>query len=304
MKRISSYNYILLTLLIVGAIGICGWKTILSDKEYSFNVIVPLYHYDSPEEWQKLGALINEWPMIKGVVLPNSSNIDAGKTAINEMLKAGGIRPKIYGYVHLNYGKRPLKDIYADISKYYASLEYFNGVFFDEVPREATTTLKTDSAVLFFFNLLKSHIRREASKKASLLKYGPKKLNIDSSDMDEIILNPGTGTVIDYMGICDILVNAEKFSCNSACPPNYSEEAWKYLQPAWVQNYPPDRFYHIIHSISSVEEMKENIRLAKKRNVSWLFLTDRSRSCTEDPGVYNNLPSAEFLKTMLKELAK
>jgi len=82
------------------------------------------------------------------------------------------------------------------------------------------------------------------------------------------VLNPGTYSPSDcWMGITNILMNWEDQGLAT-----YQNN---YVDYAWVHNYPPDRFWHIVYGMRA-DQLQAALELAKQRNAGWVYLTQET----------------------------
>lgn len=117
-------------------------------------ILFPAYIYPSsgsPAAWQPLYTAISSYPHVSFHVIinPNSGpgsatpNSDYA-TAIKTLRKYSNV--VLLGYVHTSWGARSSDAVYADIQTYagWKSQGYsMDGIFFDEAPTSASTTLYT-----------------------------------------------------------------------------------------------------------------------------------------------------------------
>jgi len=216
------------------------------------SIAIPAYFYpvDKSQDW----AFVEESPEVKIVVInPNSGpgkKVDPSYAQKRKALQERGI--KAVGYVHTQYGKRKLSLVLQEIEMYYTFYSV-DGIFLDEIAN-------TDDAIPYYANIRSKIL---AHKGASLT-----------------ILNPGTQTTEGYMKVADIICNYED---------NYQNYVYHYQAPSWVAKYPPNRFWHIVHSISGLRELSQVCRLSKERNAGLLFATSEVM-----PNPYGKMPSATF----------
>ena len=70
----------------------------------------------------------------------------------------------------------------------------------------------------------------------------------------DVVLNPGKQTQKHYMDSANIIVNFEG---------NYNAYKTQYTEPAWVHNYPPTFFWHLVHSTPDAASMKDAVSLGQ-----------------------------------------
>jgi|GEM_PF-399551 len=96
-----------------------------------------------------------------------------------------------------------------------------------------------------------------------------------------VALNPGIQPPECFMTASDILVNFEGSyndyvnGFDSCC-----------ANPAWVANYAPNRFWHLIHTApTGTNEMQNVVQLSKQRHAGWVYVTPTLNNdpVTNDP---------------------
>ena len=200
-------------------------------------------------------------PGIGGPVLdPGPPDPDYVNTVNNT--KAAGVR--VLGYVSTDYGDRSLSAVTRDIDLYYKSYNV-DGVFLDEAEYRDCT----DDA---YYQTLYNHIKAKGAGQ-------------------EVILNPGTQTEECYADSADVIVNFEG---------TYDDyvNAYDNTEPAWVHNYPPWRFWHLVHSAPDEAAMREAVRLGKQRGAYYMYVTP-----DEMPNPWNILPSEPYWSEELTALS-
>lgn len=143
----------------------------------------------------------------------------------------------VLGYVHTSYGSRPIADVETEIDQYYAWYGV-DGIFLDEASTDCTLATSYYSSL---YNYIKA-------------KGGPA----------VVALNPGTATNECYLAVADVVVTFEG---------DYSSYLSSYSQPAWVQNYPPSRFWHLIYDTTTTSNLLNALSLSKQRNAGWVYVT-------------------------------
>jgi len=216
-------------------------------------IAIPSYFYptDNSRDWN----LILQSGGVPGIAVinPNSgpaNKVDPAYAKITKELQHRNI--KVVGYVHTQYGRRDISRVLEEIQLYY-SFYSVDGIFLDEISNT------TDA--LPYYTAIRGQMLTHPG--ASLT-----------------ILNPGTQTCEEYMSISDIVCNYED-NCNHYLT--------SYQAPAWVANYPADRFWHIVHSVTSVRDLHYVCKLSKERNAGYLFITSERM-----PNPYGKLPNSAY----------
>ncbi|MEZ6120648.1 MAG: spherulation-specific family 4 protein [Pirellulaceae bacterium] len=226
--------------------------------------------------WAAYVQLANEKSVPLNLIInpnsgPGNSPIDAnyvsadGKSGV--LVELNHLDVPLFGYVRTNYAHQPLETVLAEMDRYYSADYWRNtdvrpsGIFLDEY--------SNNLANVGYYQQISEHLAQ---------------LNANAT----IIGNPGVGgyfdssqgaagfTLTDYILSADVLVTFE----NAAQPyrQNY--------QPAdWQNDYPADRFAHIVHTESFLD-LPETLQLAAERNVGMLYVTD-----DQMPNPYDKLPS-------------
>lgn len=219
-------------------------------------IAIPSYFYPG-SLWTQME---NAYPTIGiAIINPNSGAGDSEDSNYDSQVAKSQLSGlKILGYSHTSYGNRDITDVKKDIDKYYL---WYNvdGIFVDEV--------STDCNKIGYYTELKDYIKSK-------------------DDTGVIVINPGTQTNECYMEVGDIVINFEN---------TYYIYKNKYSQPSWVNNYPPNRFWHLVHTTPNIEKMKNVIQLSKNRNAGWVYVTPDVLS-----NPWDTLPSTRYWNTELK----
>ncbi len=127
-------------------------------------------------------------------------------TAQVKAARAAGV--KVLGYVHTQYGARPLAEVQADVASH-RSWYGVDGIFVDmtsKMPEHAAYYAQLYAAIKQWNGL--------------------------------VVLNPGTKTAEVYAHLCDHLM---------VCETDYATYL-NTVRPAWEANWPADKFWHCVHS--------------------------------------------------------
>jgi hypothetical protein len=199
-------------------------------------ILVPAYFYP-PAGWEGLNFAASRVPLV--VIVNPDSGPGAARdpnyaAAVNRLRAAGG---KVIGYVHSSYAARDTNAVEADIRTFF-NFYPLDGIFIDEMASDANTHHYDYYAGLYQF------IRTRGT---NLLVMG----------------NPGTTTQEPYLATVDALLTFENFA-------GYSH----YVADTWVTNYPAWRFCHVIYGVTNAATMTNDIDIAARRNVGWIYVTD------------------------------
>lgn len=176
-------------------------------------------------------------PKVKIMVMnpgngPGPSSNSGYVTAVTQAQNAG---IKVLGYVYTEYGSRSATIVKQEITNY-KTWYHVDGIFFDQ------TATGNTPALLNYYQDLANFTRQPATQK--------------------VILNPGTIPAEAYMNIADTIVTFEGKYKNYALMQN----------PAWVANYQPNRFWHIVYGLN-LQQTYRAIELSKQRNAGYIYLT-------------------------------
>ncbi len=220
--------------LIYTFIFLCTVSTIQAQTNVCQSIAIPAYFYPGAL-WTQAR---NNAPKIKIMVMnPNSGSGTSSNpdyvTAVSQA-RAAGI--KVVGYVYTSYGNRPAATVKQEITNY-KTWYSVDGIFFDE-------TATADTPVLLnYYQDLANFTRQTPNQK--------------------VIFNPGTFPAEAYMNIADIIATSEG-----------KYKAYSILQnPAWINNYQPNRFWHIIYG-ANIWQTYRAIELAKQRNAGYIYITN------------------------------
>jgi len=213
-------------------------------------IAVPSYIYPGPA-WSTIEQGAPSVGMV--IVNPNSGPGDALDPNYQKQVheaQAHGI--KVLGYVATSYGKKAAPDVEREIDTY----ERWYGVDGFLLDEAANTPDK-----LPYYASLKSYI----------VKMNPHAVTV---------INPGTQTIEGYMAVADVIIDFEG---------SYTDYKNNYVPQDWRSKYSNDRFWHIVYSAATVDEMMAVVGLAKGRNAGWVYVTSEKM-----PNPYGALPSDAY----------
>jgi hypothetical protein len=184
--------------------------------------------------WQRL---LDAGSTVAEVVLNPASGPGARpRSEYSELVDAlTGSGIQALGYVSTTYARRSLVDVQAEIERWYAWYRV-NGIFVDEVG--------CGTAQIDFYATVSRLVRRHDG---------------------HVTFNPGTLPDPAYMQLCDVLVNWE-----SSWSPYVSTYP---ASPAWIGDFPSERFWHIVHGCSDAREMRQALGLAQTRHAARIYVT-------------------------------
>jgi hypothetical protein len=205
---------------------------------WSLGTIVPAYFYPVPgSPWVQLNDAARRIPV---VAIMNPGNGPGTATDANYAAAVGALQAaggKVIGYVHTSYTARPLNDVKANVTTFFALYPSLDGIFVDEMTNDASVPHQT-----YYLNL-KAHIR--ALRPGAM-----------------IVGNPGTQTLAGYLSATDTLVTYEG-----------GEGYGDYATDAWTFGRAATNFSHLCYAIPTPAAMSNCVALAVSRNVGWVFVT-------------------------------
>jgi len=232
-------------------------------------VLIPLYIYPDEDSWQGVIDAKNNNPEAEIIAIVNPSNghfdseSEAYETYIPTLVDAG---IKVVGYVYTQYGDRDIDEVKEDMEhwKEFYQDEGVTGIFFDETSSHSS----------------------EVSHYKELTSYA------NSLGFETTILNSGITIDTEYFteNVADIIVTYEE-----------SYENWQEdFQTGEVGYNHPDENTEIamlIHTTSSIENMKEVVEESQKDGFAYLYITNDGGS-----NPWDTTPS--YFDSEVKELLK
>ena len=154
----------------------------------------------------------------------------------------------VLGYTHTTYGTRDPALVRQSIDSVYQNYGV-DGIFFDEAPVNCNDANTYAGTMFMYYEELTNYVRqKQAGARIT-------------------VLNPGITSPNDcWMSITSILANWENSGGFSAYQTSYKDYAW-------IHQYPPDRFWHIILGVPQAQ-MQTAITLAQSRNAGWVYISD------------------------------
>jgi hypothetical protein len=158
----------------------------------------------------------------------------------------------VLGYTYTGYGTR-------DPSLVRAAINSVDGIFFDEAPVNCNDANTYAGTQFMYYEELTNYVRQTLAGARIT------------------VLNPGTTGPNDcWMSITNILANWENTGGFAAYQTGYTDYAW-------IHQYPPDRFWHIILGATQAQ-LPTALSLAQSRNAGWVYISDSANNA------YNQIP--------------
>ncbi len=215
-----------------------GWKAL--PEKYAMQLAIPSYIYpdmawNPNSDWTPALSAVAPGGIL--MINPDSGPGDAVNpdyVSVTAQIKEADILP--LGYVSTEYGARSQQVVVSEINKYYDWYQP-SGIFFDEAPGTSTCASKKQ----YYLDLANAVRARDPAA--------------------IVVVNPGTETCSSYLSFVDIIVSFED---------NVTSYA-SYTPPAWTFNYPPTRFWHLVHDATPLASL---VATAAQRNAGWVYVTD------------------------------
>jgi hypothetical protein len=209
-------------------------------------LLVPAYSFPGAPYWPDL--LAGAPSVGIAVINPNSGPYaDAGTIGVyqTQSVSVTAVGISVVGYVALTNGAKSSAAVQAEIDTYYYLFPNIDGVFFDQCP----TSVALQPYVQALFNYVKT---QRAGQKI-------------------VILNPGTEPLTELYTRCGDII----------CTFEGDHTTYQTYSPvAWTKNYPPSKFYHIVHGDTAdgtniASQMEADMALAHQRNAGWVYITNQ-----------------------------
>jgi len=164
----------------------------------------------------------------------------------------------VLGYTYTAYGTRDPSLVRAAINNVYQNYGV-DGIFFDEAPVNCNDANTYAGTQFMYYEELTNYVRQtQAGARLT-------------------VLNPGTTSPNDcWMSITNILANWENTGGFSTYQTGYTDYAW-------IHQYPPDRFWHIVLGVTQ-SQLSTALSLAQSRNAGWVYISDSANNA------YNQIP--------------
>jgi hypothetical protein len=134
-----------------------------------------------------------------------------------------------------------------------------DGIFFDEAPVNCNDANTYAGTQFLYYEELTNYVRQ------------------NQAGARITVLNPGTTSPNDcWMSITNILANWENSGGLSAYQTSYTDYAW-------IHQYPPDRFWHMVLGVTQAQ-LPTALSLAQSRNAGWVYISDSAYNA------YNQIP--------------
>jgi Spherulation-specific family 4 len=230
---------------------------------------VPSYVSPTAKEWNAWASLGSQrlGLMILNLNNGDDARYDAALAAAVKSTQDSGIL--VLGYIYTGYAKRDPAEIRAKIDGVFKSYRV-DGIFLDETPTDCKASGEFATSNFAYYEALTDYIRSKPGK-------------------HDVILNPGTVPEEDcWMKAADILVTFEE-----ATLANYEKD---YVDREWIHRYPLERFWHLVYSVPSTDEMRQVVKLARRRGVGWLYVTDDGpdKNPWDEPASYLAVEAKEW----------
>lgn len=210
-------------------------------EEPKVRLLVPAYFCPARQGLKEWERLFESPARACTVVIVNPANgpgekADPNYTAIFE--RAGRAKVTPIGYVTVSYGKRPLRDVEADVDRWVRLYPGVRGIFFDEQPSG------------------EEHVAYQASLHRFVR---------ERKRLELVVTNPGTVSSEGYLS---------RPSADAACLFEGPLAADSLRFPGWTSRYGADRIAALPYAVPTAEGMRESLRSAVRQRIGYLYVTD------------------------------
>ena len=228
---------------------------IFSSGVGSQSIILTAYSYPGSEYWEKIVAMGGK--KIDYVIINPSSGpgIKRDSNYVTQIAKIKKSGIKILVYIPTTYQKRPIKEVYKDIEKYFElyGKKNIDGFFFDEIGVEKESEIN-------YMKELYNYVK-----------------NMSENYM--IVSNPGRQVNDKISSYSDVFVTSE------ISGDEYINRFTKPESDFENNRNNSGKIYHIIYDVKP-EQYETVVRLSRKRNAGWIMITDDKL-----PNPYDKAPS-------------
>lgn len=208
------------------------------DAADRMGLLVPAYQYPTLGTlWADCAAAATRVPLV--AVLNPASGPGAGvdptyTSAVGAVRSAGG---RVIGYVATFGADAPAESVLAQVDRYRACYA-LDGIFLDIMANDATP------AHVAYYQAVRESIR--------------------ARERDWLVVgNPGTITQEAYVTGADVLCDFEY----------YGEGYFSWSPEPWAHEYPPRRFAHLLHTLSTADSMRAAVAHARSLGAGWVYAT-------------------------------
>ncbi len=245
----NSWRAIGWSVLALGLLTVMTPSPAHSDR---MGIIVPAYEYPTTGTlWGECVRASSRVPLIAVMNPANGpgSEVDPHYVSASDSVRAAGGR--VIGYLYTASAAIPLDSVLTKVDRY---REWYalDGIFVDGMANDP------DAAHVAWYAALRDSIR--AREPAWL-----------------VVGAPGTNTRPEYLTGADILGIFE----------STGESYFGWEPDVWVRGYPPSRFLHLVHTLSSADSMRQAVARALSRGAGWVYVThDRLPNPWDETPIY------------------
>jgi hypothetical protein len=204
-------------------------------------LLVPAYFYPGGKELAHWDRLLGS-PLAEGTVVianPGSGPGQQGNEDYVRILDRTQRRGlTAIGYVSTRYGKRPLREVEADVDRWRLFYLGIQGIFFDE---QASTADQVP-----YYAELYEYVKHRRG-------------------LSLVVTNPGAVCVEDYL---------RRPAADVACLAEVTKDFASFRRPAWADNYRADRVAALLCQVETAEHMKRIVREMRDNQIGFCFITD------------------------------
>lgn len=212
----------------------------------SVRLLVPAYFYPGGkglEEWKRLARSAKDVPIV-AIANPASGpgrRADANYSSVIALAREAGVT--VIGYVSTNYAKRPEAEVRADIDRWMQFYPALDGFFFDEQA--------SSKELVPYYEAIASYVQKSRKEGVGL-----------------VVTNPGTVAAPEYL--------TPWKGIHVSCLQENRMGLDRYQPPSWAATIPPIQVSGLVYGEPSLEKMRQNVQIAIRKGVGFLYVTDDS----------------------------
>jgi hypothetical protein len=212
-----------------------------TQPEPKLRLLVPAYFYPAGRGLELWDKLLDTPAPSRTVVIVNPASgpgaaADPNYAGILKRAERAKVTP--IGYVTTSYGRRPLRDVEADVDRWARLYPGIRGIFFDEQPSG----------------------EGRVEYQAALYQYVRERKGLGL-----VVTNPGTTCSERYLS---------RRSSDATCLFEGPLKADGLRLPAWTSRYAADRIAALAYEVGTAGRMRAILRSAAGRGVGYVYVTD------------------------------